>query len=80
LIERDVAPWVQLPLWVPSDMAGMLAASNARALAEGLAFRPMEDTIRDTLAWDRTRGVGVLESCLPAARESELLAEWNARR
>ncbi len=73
LLERDVAPWVQLPLWVPTENAGMLAASNARALAEGLAFRSIDDTIRDTLEWDRGRGVEVLESCLSAAREGELL-------
>jgi len=42
-----------LPIWVPpsGDSAGFHRKSNARALAAGLTFRPLEQTIADTLAW-----------------------------
>jgi 2'-hydroxyisoflavone reductase len=48
---------VELPLWVAPesnpDQRGLLAMSNQRAERAGLALRPLEDTIRDTLAWVR---------------------------
>jgi 2'-hydroxyisoflavone reductase len=44
---------VNLPLWVPAagDSAGFHTWSNARAVKDGLTFRPIEVTCRDTLAW-----------------------------
>jgi 2'-hydroxyisoflavone reductase len=41
--------WVDDPAW-----RGVFAAANARALEAGLTFRPLEDTVRDTLAWIRS--------------------------
>ena len=54
---RGVEPWCELPLWVgegadPTD-AGFMQISSARAIAEGLVFRPVEEIVRDTLEWDR---------------------------
>jgi len=55
ILDADVQPWTELPLWLPgSDYAGMARADISRALAAGLAFRPVDQTIVDTLAWDRT--------------------------
>lgn len=44
---------VDFPIWVPpiGDSKGFHTWSNARALAAGLRFRPVEETVRDTLAW-----------------------------
>jgi|JI8StandDraft_1071087.scaffolds.fasta_scaffold33577_2 2'-hydroxyisoflavone reductase len=39
------------PIWVPPDMRGMAQVSSARALAKGLRFRPLKQTILDTLTW-----------------------------
>ena len=41
----------------------------------------LEDTARDTLAWERTLPVEARANSptLPAAREKELLAVWHAR-
>ena len=56
MLDAGVEPWTELPLWLPGDeYAGMARADIARALAAGLAFRPLEETVVDTLAWDRTR-------------------------
>jgi 2'-hydroxyisoflavone reductase len=41
--------WVEDPAW-----RGVFEVANRRALAEGLTFRPLEQTVRDTLEWIRT--------------------------
>jgi 2'-hydroxyisoflavone reductase len=81
LLRQGVAPWTGLPLWIPesdAESGGMLLADNRRAIAAGLTFRPLDDTICATLAWERTRqardgatpaGVAVLD----AARERAVL-------
>lgn len=58
LLKNQVQPWSQLPLWLPEsspEYAGMQQVSIRKALAAGLTFRPLEDTIRDTLAWASNR-------------------------
>jgi 2'-hydroxyisoflavone reductase len=55
VLEAGVQPWQELPLWLPDDeYAGMSRADISRALEAGLRFRPLEETVLDTLAWDRT--------------------------
>jgi 2'-hydroxyisoflavone reductase len=55
VLDAGVEPWTELPLWLPgSEHAGMARADISRALAAGLTFRPVGETIVDTLAWDRT--------------------------
>ena len=45
----------ELPLWLPGDdYAGMARADTRRAREAGLTFRALEETVVDTLAWDRT--------------------------
>ena len=57
LIDAEVGPWMELPLWLPGDEhSGMMSADIALARAAGLRFRPVEDTVRDTLAWSREAG------------------------
>lgn len=51
LLEAGVAPWMGLPLWLPAADAGLHRVAIDRALATGLRIRPLEDTVRDTLAW-----------------------------
>ncbi|MEC5179552.1 NAD-dependent epimerase/dehydratase family protein [Arthrobacter sp. CG_A4] len=47
-----------LPLWLPPGHEGFAARSNAAARAAGLQTRPWMDTLRDTLADERRRGLG----------------------
>jgi 2'-hydroxyisoflavone reductase len=55
VLDAGVQPWMELPLWLPdADYAGMARADISRAVDAGLAFRPLEETVADTLAWDRT--------------------------
>jgi 2'-hydroxyisoflavone reductase len=81
LAEHEVEPWMELPLWLPSEYAGMTNVAADRALAAGLAIRPLADTIRDTLAWVRS---GDAPADPPAGldREKErwVLAAWAESR
>jgi 2'-hydroxyisoflavone reductase len=74
LVAHDVGEWIELPLWVSApDSVGIHRVENRRAVAAGLAFRPLDETIRATLAEATpTRDAG-----LDPAREAELLAAWK---
>src|SRR5207245_554337 len=81
LLAAGVSPWTELPLWIPetdSRVGGMLLAENRRAVAAALTFRPLGDTIRATLEWDRREGAAGQDPSIrvtPIApeREAELL-------
>ena len=54
---------------------------NHKAMDAGLTFRPVADTIRDTLAWAKTeRGDKPWRAGPKPERERELLALWRARQ
>jgi 2'-hydroxyisoflavone reductase len=81
LVKHEVSPFSELPLWIPETYNGLQAVSIERALADGLTFRPLADTIRDTLHWNSTR-TGANSGAQPRAgmmrdREDKLLAEWK---
>ena len=53
-------------------MAGLLEADSSRAIAAGLTFRPLEETIRGALEQaELTESAG-----MKPEREAELLEEW----
>lgn len=78
LLERGVAPWMDLPLWVNahSEVRSIVNADVRRAVARGLRIRPLAQTARDTLRWARDAGKrwGELRSGLTPEREALLLA------
>lgn len=61
LVEQSVEEFMgprSLPLWLTApDVAGFLDRSGATAAAAGLRPRPLEDTVRDALAWERELGL-----------------------
>jgi len=74
LLAAEVGPWMELPLWLPApEYAGLLRADIGKALAAGLAFRPLEETARDTLAW--SRDAGEQRPTLTRERERQLLED-----
>jgi 2'-hydroxyisoflavone reductase len=77
LEENGVAPFTELPLWVPREYAGMLEVECGKAIAAGLTFRPVSETIKDVLQWDSNRGEGELAAGLKPERERELLSAWH---
>jgi 2'-hydroxyisoflavone reductase len=81
---QSVSAWSDLPVWVPSqgDTAGFARRDIKRALAAGLAFRPLATTSRETLAWFRQQPPerqAKLKAGLSPDREAALLAAWKAK-
>ena len=50
---NGVAPWAQMPVWIPpaEGSAGFHTRSLEKATKAGLKTRPLDETVRDTLAW-----------------------------
>lgn len=46
-----VVPWEHIPFWLEPDEFGIMETNIDRALAAGLRFRPLAQTVRDTYAW-----------------------------
>jgi 2'-hydroxyisoflavone reductase len=59
LAEAGVLAWDELPVWLDlprnGDFRGLCAVDIGRALDAGLELRALEETVADTLAWDRQR-------------------------
>jgi 2'-hydroxyisoflavone reductase len=73
ILDAGVRPWTELPLWLPdADFAGMMRADVRPACDAGLTLRPLEETVADTLAWDRT--VPGERPTLSEEKEREILA------
>lgn len=80
LLEANVAPYSELPLWIPDgpEHAGFSRINIDKALAANLAFRPLRETVRDTLEWDASLPAEKQrKSSLAPEREAELLARWR---
>jgi 2'-hydroxyisoflavone reductase len=68
----------EIPIWAPTSgkEAGATLISSVRAVAQGLRFRDLETTVKDTLAWHEQRPAeqkAKLRAGLSAEREAELL-------
>ena len=74
LRNHDVEEWMgprSLPLWLPASHHGMGLMDDARSLEHGLVRRPLEDTLRDTLAHENDQGLD-RERKAGLSREDEL--------
>jgi 2'-hydroxyisoflavone reductase len=80
LLDQKVAPWSELPLWLPLAFAALFGGSDDRAKVHGLSFRPLVETVRDVLEWDLARPAGPRQNGLDPRRESELLAIFHSSR
>ena len=82
LVEQGVAPWTEMPLWMPESeprRAGFFLRDVSAAVDAGLEFRPLKATVADTLAWLRRRPAGhEWRAGLKPERERELLERWRA--
>ncbi len=81
LVEHGVGEWMELPLWL-SDPAyrSMQQTPGGRASAAGLEHRPLEGTVRDTLAWVQG-GAAPSEppAGLDSAKEQQVLDAWLSK-
>jgi len=77
IIENEI----NMPVWVPKEWAGINQVNCKKAIGAGLNFRPLADTIRDTLSWHATRPSDYkLRTGLKPRREREFLKLWFGRR
>lgn len=82
LVENKVEPWLEIPCWIPenTENSGMSLRNNSKAIKSGLTFRPLRETIADTLNWWHAEKVGCdLKAGLSKERESELLQAASAK-
>ncbi|TMQ70159.1 MAG: epimerase [Candidatus Eisenbacteria bacterium] len=88
LLEQKVGPYSEMPLWVPEEFHAFEDVDVSRAIAAGLPYRRLEESVRDTLAWTRAEGPRVVDPmklgvkiprALSRERETELLAKWRQR-
>lgn len=84
LLDEGVAPWMELPVWIPTSDASERAHSHVdcrRAVATGLTTRPLAQTIEAVL----DEAPGLIEADprkrgkLTPAREAELITRWQNR-
>lgn len=91
LLDNGVAPWSDLPLWIPTkdkQYAGHFQVNSNRAFDSGLRCRPLVDTAHDILVWDRDRDLAsepvkdviARKVGLTPEREQELLRTWKNKK
>jgi 2'-hydroxyisoflavone reductase len=77
LNQNKVEAWSDMPAWVPDDEEGVgfSRVDVSKAIEAGLRFRPLEETVRDTLEWAQTRPSDhQWRAGLSAEREAQVLA------
>lgn len=79
LRDHKVSCWSQLPLWVYEEIQGFLKVNSGKAIAMGLKFRSIEQSIRDTHEWSKDIYRGkYLNKVLSRGKEKELLSLYNS--
>jgi nucleoside-diphosphate-sugar epimerase len=58
ILAAGIAPWTELPIWLPPDgeAAGLHSGDVSAVYAAGLSCRPVEETVTDTWAWLQREG------------------------
>lgn len=80
VMANEIAPWSELPAWIPTGEDTLMWASSAKAVAAGLTYRPLDDTVKATLDYTRARGLDrPLKAGLTREREAALLRRWHDR-
>jgi 2'-hydroxyisoflavone reductase len=80
LLENDVTPFQELPFWLPESAWGILRLQVDKAVAAGLSFRSLQDTLIDTLPFAQQMAANLPESNpwgMNPEREDDLLAKWH---
>lgn len=82
LLHQQVAAWSEMPLWLPEEAAphlqGFMFMNCDKAVSAGLTFRPLRETIGDTLTWYKTtRADGELKAGIDREKEQGLLSKWH---
>lgn len=73
LKKNGVGPWMEMPLWLPDTDNASLEFNLEHAFKAGLQTRPLEETVRDTFEWDKTRDQTGMKAGIAFERETGLL-------
>lgn len=76
---QGLMPWRDFPAWIPGDP--LMFVDVRGSVAAGLTFRPLGETARDTLTFERSRNpeaVSARPFGITREREAEVLAAWRA--
>ena len=85
LLDKQVAPWTEMPLWVPENYPlsqetkkpwkGAFSINIDKAINSGLSFRPLKESLTDIHEWEQTRHLTDYDwkSGMRTEREKELL-------
>jgi 2'-hydroxyisoflavone reductase len=76
---QGVEEWMELPLWLyDAKYRGMLSVDASPAFAAGLRPRPLEETVRDTVAWMRSGDAPTeFPAGLDREKEQAVLDAWR---
>jgi 2'-hydroxyisoflavone reductase len=91
LADAKVGEWMEMPLWISEeaspDARGFMSINCAKAIAHGLTFRPLADTVRATLDWanglsetpepDTIHTSTQPKAGMEAEREAQVLKDWH---
>jgi 2'-hydroxyisoflavone reductase len=82
LLQENVSAWSAMPLWLPEEAAphlkGFMFINCDKAIAAGLRFRPLNETIRDTLTWYQASHQNQeLKAGITSDKEQALLRKWH---
>lgn len=84
LLKEGVVPWSDLPLWVPTTdpaFTGFYNININKALKAGLNFRPLSQTVSDTLAWLKSQPAkSKLKVGIDIATETKLLINYQKEK
>lgn len=75
--EQDLSPWTDIPLFLPeaNEYKYFFDVQIQKAVDAGLTLMPVEDIVRDVLAWDRTEQDRVLKCGYSKELEQSLLKQ-----
>lgn len=77
LEQEEVAPWRDLPMWLPDSLA---VGDTSLAESLGLPHTPLGKTMLDTLEFARSVGQGRDDmACLTSDKERDVLSKWLTR-
>jgi 2'-hydroxyisoflavone reductase len=84
LASQTVRGWSDMPTWLPmtGENPGWGRVKVSRAIEKGLTYRPLAQTVRDTIDWFHTLPAerqANMRAGLKPDREAQVLAAWHAR-
>ncbi|WP_078381204.1 NAD-dependent epimerase/dehydratase family protein [Sutcliffiella halmapala] len=89
LLQSKVAPWTEMPLWIPEEhplvegqepWRGASSINIEKAIQNRLMVRPIEETITDILEWETTRSEEERKAGIHREKEKEVLEAWKANQ